>query len=317
MKHLFWLCGIGLAFVVVNVATADEFDASCVKPTTPMPFTYQECLNQKGVARVGNVVQTPLGDFPYPFGLIDKTGKLILPAIYHKIDFPDDWAYDSYTEPSDALIVVAQRDSQELMFGDLGIDDTFGLINEKGEFVVPMGFYDNIGGFYRGLSVVKKGDKYGYIDSRASVVIPIVYDYAGLSFTGGFASVEKQGKYGIIDKQNHPVIAFAYDGAEVLSERLFAVAKDGQYALISPDGKFLSDYQYEMIMPTHYGDTYVVQQQGEYGLINEQAEVLIVPNHDYVGVDFEKTYADDNTDDKIYFKAELGDSTESFTITRK
>lgn len=70
-------------------------------------------------------------------------------------------------------------------------------------------------------------------------------------------------------------------------------------------------------MPTHYGDTYVVQQQGKYGLINEQAEVLIAPNYDYVGVDFEKTYADDNTNDKIYFKAELGDSTESFAITCK
>lgn len=317
MKHLFWLCGIGLAFGMVNVTTADEFDVPCVKPTTQIPFTYQECLNQKGVARVGNMVQTPFGDFPYPIGLIDKTGKLILPAIYHEIDFPDDWAYDSYTEPSDALIVVAQRDGGESMFGKLGIDDTFGLVNEKGEFVVPMGFYDDIGGFSDGLSRVAKGDKYGYIDSRASVVIPIVYDYAELYFTDGFAGVKGQGKYGIIDKQNRPVIAFAYDDAEVLSGRLFAVAKDRQYALISPEGKFLSDYQYEMIMPTHYGDTYVVRQQGKYGLINEQAEVLIAPNYDYVGVDFEKTYADDNTNDKIYFKAELGDSTESFAITCK
>ncbi|STY98884.1 KWG Leptospira [Moraxella lacunata] len=317
MKPLFWLCGIGLAFGVANVANADEFDASCVKPTTQIPFTYQECLNQKGVARVGNMVQTPFGDFPYPIGLIDKTGKLILPALYHEIDFPDDWAYDSNTEPSDVLIVVTQRNSQESMFGKLGKNDTFGLVNEQGEFVVPMGFYDDIGGFYRGLSRVAKDGKYGYIDSRASVVIPVVYDYAGLSFIDGFASVKGQGKYGIIDKQNRPVIAFIYDGAEVLSERLFAVAKDEQYALMSPDGKFLSDYQYEMIIPAYYGDTYVVRQQGKYGLINEQAEVLIAPKYDYVGVDFEKTYADDNTDDKIYFKAELGDSTESFAITRK
>ncbi len=86
-----------VALLCANFAFADseltqqEKAFGCVKPKTEQKFDYVECINQKKFAIVGNIVQTPHGDFPYPLGLVDNNGKLILPNEYHAITYPREW----------------------------------------------------------------------------------------------------------------------------------------------------------------------------------------------------------------------------------
>lgn len=109
-----------------------------------------------------------------------------------------------------------------------------------------------------------------------------LYDEIG-GFSGGLSLVRQGDKYGYIDSRANVVIPIVYDYAELYFTDGFVGAKS----------------------------------QGKYGLINERAEVLMTPKYDYVGVDMDKTYADDNADDKVYFKGELGADAQSFAIARK
>lgn len=283
----------------------------CIKPTPEISVHYQECLSKKGVALVGQMIETPIGDLPYPFGLIDKTGKVIVPLEYYRIDFPRDWEYDSYSEPSEGLILLTQRDiSQDGLLGRFNQTETYGLVNEKGEFIVPMGVYDEIGGFSDGLAMVKKSEKYGFMDSAGKIIIPMIYDYASLYFKDGFLSVKKDTKFGIIDKQNNIVIPFDYDYTDVLAENLFKAERNDKYALLDGNNQPLTNFEYDMITSTHYLNTYVVEKDNKYGLINERGNLLIDVNYDYIGVDFKKTYANDKK--KVYFKASIDDKELSF-----
>lgn len=153
---------------------------TCIKPKTNPSFDYVECLNKKDMARVGNIIQTPFGEFPYPLGLVDKDGKVILANEYHQIDFPEDWEWDRHSLTSDALILVAKRDlANNPMFGNLGVNGLYGLVDSQGTFIVPFGQYDEINPFYdNGLASVAKDGKYGFIDTKGNVAIPLTYDYA-------------------------------------------------------------------------------------------------------------------------------------------
>lgn len=305
----YWLLAF-LLFGQLSYANDNGVD-DCIKPTPEISVDYQECLSKKGFARVGQIIQTEFGGFPYPLGLIDKTGKVIVPVEYYRIDFPRDWEYDSYSEPSEALILLTQRDiSQDGLFGDFAETESYGLVNEQGEFIVPMGVYDEIGGFSDGLAMVKKSEKYGFMDSAGKIIIPMIYDNARLYFKDGFLSVKKDTKFGIIDKQNNIVIPFDYDYTDVLAENLFKAERNDKYALLDGSNKPLTNFEYDMITSTHYLNTYVVEKDNKYGLINDKGKLLIDIKYDDIGVDFEKTYAND--ENKVYFKASIDDKELSF-----
>lgn len=140
----------------------------------------------------------------------------------------------------------------------------------------------------------------------------MIYDYASLYFTDGFAGVKKDTKFGVINKQNNIIIPFDYDDVDVLLENLFKVKKDGYYALIDGNNQPLTNFEYEMILTTHYSNTYVVKKENKYGLINEKGKLLIDIRYDYIGVDFKKTYDEANVDRKTYFKASIDDKELSF-----
>lgn len=72
--------------------TEQEKMLGCVKPKTEQHFDVVECLTAKWFARVANIMPTALGDIPYQMGLVDATGKLILPNDYVEIHYPREWA---------------------------------------------------------------------------------------------------------------------------------------------------------------------------------------------------------------------------------
>lgn len=92
----------------------------------------------------------------------------------------------------------------------------WGLLNKKGEIIVPF-YYDNMGDFIDGISVVKVDKKYGAIDTNGKIVVPIdfyVQDFVP-KFSGGRLGIRKRTNAGIkagyIDKEGNEVIPCIYD----------------------------------------------------------------------------------------------------------
>ena len=116
-------------------------------------------------------------------GFIDKTGKELIPFIYYKLsNFHENLA----------------------IFSNKQEDGKYGVINRKGEKVVPPQ-YNSIQDFSNGFAVVSKleGDvlELGYIDGTGKEVIPTQYETARDFTKEGYALVGNSGDLFFIDKK--------------------------------------------------------------------------------------------------------------------
>ena len=107
------------------------------------------------------------------FGFIDKTGILVIPAIYDIID-DNPFTFDVPDSFHDGRAVVKK-------------DGKFGMIDTAGNIIVPI-IYDHIRYFidndnyniYNGTVVARKDGKFGIIDYyTGDVVVPLIYDDIG------------------------------------------------------------------------------------------------------------------------------------------
>ena len=130
-------------------------------------------------------------------GLIDRSGKVVIPIIYDDI-------YNSAKRFyfNDGLAKVSK-------------DGKCGLIDKSGNLVVPC-IYAGIKDFMDGLAIVwvSKDDsklrlyiqKYGLIDKSGKVVVPLIYDDMFIKdIERGLLNVRKDGKSYVIDKSGKVV----------------------------------------------------------------------------------------------------------------
>jgi WG containing repeat len=97
-------------------------------------------------------------------GYIDRTGKIVIPAKFDRID----------QDFSEGLAAVS-------------IGEKWGYIDPMGKIVIPLKF-DQTRSFHEGLGAVKIGDKWGYVDPTGKVLIPARFGTPG-SFKNGFAYI--------------------------------------------------------------------------------------------------------------------------------
>ena len=165
------------------------------------------------------------------YGFIDKTGKVVVPITY-------DYA-DSFSE---GLARVGMGD-----WGTPGTPSTmkFGFVNSVGNVVIPI-TYDSAGSFTEGLVYVGVGAdwqtrKFGFINTVGNVVIPITYDSVG-SFSEGLARVgignigsglgspSSTMKFGFVNTVGNVIIPIIYDSAGSFSEGLALVGVGADWA---------------------------------------------------------------------------------------
>lgn len=282
---------MGLMSITAN---ANDDELNCVKPPVTDRYDYVGCLNRQGLALVGGVIKTPLMDLPNPLGIVDRFGNVILDTQYYDIQFPHDWktAYEG-DELSDLPILVTKRDlNNNPIFGNLGVQEEYGLVNKTGKFIVPLNTYHLISTtFDDDIFIVSNNDKWGFIDATGKEIIPLIYDYAS-SFKDGFGVVSFNGNFGMIDRNNNTVIPFEFCDIEVLSNQLIAVqkTKEGKYALMNNKGKPLGDFSYDFIHSLYYGDTFSVKRNGLYGIIDNTGKIIIPINYEAIDVNLDLSF---------------------------
>lgn len=173
------------------------------------------------------------------WGVIDKTGKVVIPIIY-------DYGKLSFNGFSDGYICVESDISPY----------KYGYLDKTGKLSVPFK-YRNAYSFHEGLAQVQDYDSYrwGYIDKTGKEIISLKYDHVG-NFFEGLATVNLNEKYGFVDKTGKEVVPLKYDYAKRFSEGLAVVAMNvgfshdgnygGEWGFIDKSGKEIIPLKYDM-----------------------------------------------------------------------
>lgn len=218
------------------------------------------------------------------YGVIDKNGKEIVPALYQEIkDF------------SEGLAVVK-------------LNDKYGFINREGKLVIPLKYnsaesfskgktlvryanknmyisvagkeYEQIGDFLEGLAVVKSNGKYGFIDKTGKEVISLKYDEVE-NFREGLAKVVLNKKIGYISKIERIVIPIKYDYA--YREEGIIRGRIGKKSYIMTLKGKEYEYKGEVDYWTLQILYYKVGYNNKVGLIDIKGNEIVSIEYDYIG----------------------------------
>lgn len=123
------------------------------------------------------------------WGVVDKTGKIVIPAIYHDLlPLRDDVSYETYP------LLVAGNDKGKKALIDINTGKP--LTDFRYDGIIEYILEDMV--------MIKIDDKYGFIDTKGKEVIKPIYDKADL-FVAGLSLVGKDGEIFYIDKMGKRV----------------------------------------------------------------------------------------------------------------
>jgi hypothetical protein len=192
-------------------------------PPPPPPTSWQWTIPQRyQAARPFDATGLAAVQLNSKWGLIDKSGKQILPC-----------AYDEITAYPDEACFALRTGSQ------------WGLADSNGK-VILRPEWDAVQPLIRGFIPVQRFGKWGYADASGKLVIPCAWDDAWRFSPAGTAVVTKgtgpQKKRGFIDRTGRIITAPAWDGAlNHVAEGLGAVRRGYSWALVDKNGKPLGE----------------------------------------------------------------------------
>lgn len=180
----------------------------------------------------------------YYYGLIDSTGKEVIPVKYGRLDY----------YPKDKVLVFAREPVSNL-----------GLLNLEGEVVISAQYAFRSKNISKGLWPVSKNNKFGVIDLKNQVVIPFEYrmieNFSDILDIAAAQKVEN-GKYGFIDRAGKLVIPFEYDNAWISNKYIIA-KKNNKWGILDRDNKIILPFEYFEIFLTLENEAWVVKTKRE------------------------------------------------------
>lgn len=179
----------------------------------------------------------------------------------------------------------------------------YGLKNDSGRWVVKP-IYTQLDEFHAGTAVVSKGTRYGLIDEKGNIIVPVEYEdfqpsyswYSSTYFstiTGmRYIKAKRNGKYGILSKSGSVMIPFEYDrldpqeqhpgssyynygSGDVSPVLTGAIAmRGGLYGLVDSTGKTIIPFEYDMLTPQSGSNIYLTMRNKRYGLRSKEKELF-------------------------------------------
>ena len=216
------------------------------------------------------------------YGLIDLTGKELLPAEYENIT---------------AISGVENSFKIEK-------DGKCGIINSDGKIIIEPQYKDidvlgkeNMSGF-----IVKNDqDKYGIVDYSNNQVLESKYDSIEKVYGNDLYVVVAGNKQKLVNRQGEDVLKAGFDSIEQIlanQENAVIFVKTNKYGIMSITGEILVEAQYEELKEGKIG-TFIAKKDGKYGIINiskeekvpfeytsivynEKADIYITENSSYI-----------------------------------
>ncbi|MCQ6560048.1 WG repeat-containing protein [Paenibacillus mendelii] len=191
-----------------------------------------------------------------------------------------------YIDRSGSMVILPQFEEADVFqpngLAIVRLDNAAGLIDASGVFVVKP-IYDYIGPFMEGRAVIIDSEGFKLMDPTGQIVTKRAYSYIANLHEGRamFYITDKEGNslYGYLDGNGREVIppqfmeAGDFDRGKALVKRT-----DNQFALIGLDGAQLAAFSYANVGPPGDGLLAFQQQEnGKYGYIDEQGNIVIKP----------------------------------------
>ncbi len=259
------------------------------------------------------LVKTPEG-----LGYIDKTGKMIIPAVYvsqslialtSPMWFTNGTAVVSLKDKTYALIDVNGKtltkknyyfisdNSPIFNFGEPqpeenifvyknNAEEKHGYLDITGKELTPA-IYKYAAPFREGMGKVTNDTKQGFIDRTGKIAIPLTYEVA-LDFKEGLAAVRNQNKWGFIDKTGKIIIPLQYEYAGSFSEGLATAQINGKTGFINKKGEWVIAPQFQSTSGYFKEGMAGVMVNDLWGFINTSGKMVIQPKYPRYGfIDFE------------------------------
>jgi len=235
------------------------------KVIIPVKYKYAANFYGKGLAKVSMQPKNEnslYGD-PDSLGLIDKTGKEVLPLFHWKLDIHDDviiaasrkennmfgatdkngkvilpFIYEDIKYLTPELFIAKKGKTQENGTYTPGYD----VINKKGDIIIPVNGYSSSGIelLSDNLILVDKGKDFLY-NSQGKSLYPDGFGNVS-GFNGSKLAVVKNNYlYGFIDKDGKLIVPLIYDEANSVTEGLALVGKHDN------NGKYINSNLYGYI----------------------------------------------------------------------
>jgi len=203
-------------------------------------------------------------------GFIDKTGKEVIPLKYHWIghfnnglapfaqQVDDDYYLGYLDEYGNEL--EKNHETNAKYYGGLYTDkqdDKYGLLNSKGEIVVPY-IYNNIENFINGFAQVTDTSGYlGFMDRTGNIITPLKYYEVNDFSVDGFARVSSRG-IGFINRLGKEIIEPTYSDNDIgynFSEGLVYFKENGKTGFIDTLGNIKIPCKYKT--HSHFGAEFI------------------------------------------------------------
>ncbi|TLT06618.1 WG repeat-containing protein [Aliarcobacter thereius] len=221
------------------------------------------------------------------YGLIDKSGKIIIEPKYDWLD------YSSYG--NDQHTVVARIDKKRFLIDlqdrvildkdfstiysrgnnlyEVKLDNKIGMIRLDGSYLIAPEF-DDIWESTR-LYVVKKGNKYGLLNSDGATILAPIYDSIDAD-TAGYRVV-LDGKHNLVNRKGEYLYPQFYDEIESIGrfDQLQRVKLNNKYGLLYMDKQIL-DISYDSITNAFDSNRglLIIEKEGKFGLYKNTEEIL-------------------------------------------
>lgn len=274
----------------------------------------QYTLNGTGQCFTGGLAQV---EYKGKYGLIDKTGKEVVPTKYDLIgEFSEglanvvlygknDLAKNGFIDKTGKIVIPIKYDCESpvlpLAFSE-GLCPVgkavknassiqYGYIDKTGKIVIPIKYQD-VREFVDGIAPVELNNKWGVIDKKGKVIIPLQYDDIDTSYSGGLILVFKvkskssREKCGLIDKKGSVVIPIKYDYICDFSEGLAQVWLNDKCGFIDQKGKIVIPIKYDGAAKFSEGLAGVCM-KGKCGFIDKKGK-LVIPYKYAVGDDWDE-----------------------------
>jgi hypothetical protein len=173
-------------------------------------------------------------------GLLDGTGKVVVPIQYQYID---NLEKDNYSNNPRTLLAQ--------------LKGKWGVLDSIGKVIIPFEYDYMKLDYSRQRVVIGKKNKFGMMRSDGKIVIPIKYDELGtIEYQNHLMGFKKKGKWGFINSAGKEVIPATFDDAKAFAQTsneqnnvlYFAIVKKGKYwGIINEAGKAVVPFTYDQI----------------------------------------------------------------------
>lgn len=198
------------------------------------------------------------------YGLIDLTGKEILPAEYDEI---------TTLKGIENSIIIKK-------------DGKVGLVNDSGNILAEAKYTEikNLGDSYKnGYITVSEDGKYGIMGTTKRQILENKYDEISQNYLGNYYLVKEDGKQKLIDSKGNTLIENGFDEIKSATSNGIIFVKDNLYGEMNTSGEVTIEAKYQDLKEANEG-YYIAKQNDKYGIIDQAQNVSLTFN--YTGITY-------------------------------